>query len=101
MSKKPANGNQASKSVEAITRLKAFEATYKAACRNHAALINKPFYKELQQHVEDGIPFEKVILQGGDVSGASVRAVADSIAGYPDVRNLCCWRCNIGDEVRK
>ena len=45
--------------------------------------------------------FVQISFSGPEVTGAHLRAVLDCMAGYPCVKNLCMWSCNVGDEVRR
>eukprot|EP00879_Flechtneria_rotunda_P018987 GHRR01019933.1.p1 GENE.GHRR01019933.1~~GHRR01019933.1.p1 ORF type:complete len:483 (+),score=175.14 GHRR01019933.1:236-1684(+) len=83
--------------VEAITALRAFEATYKAACARHNVTPDKQLLKELQLHQADYTPYDKVVLTGTAVDGAAVEAVTDCLASYA-VTAVHCWGCCIGDR---
>jgi hypothetical protein len=50
------------RNVEAITQLRAFEATYKAACRFHGTAPYKPLLALLQKCQEESLPCSKVNL---------------------------------------
>jgi hypothetical protein len=49
-----------SRDVEAITQLRAFEATYKAACKFHGTAPYKPLLALLQQSQDESLPCSKV-----------------------------------------
>lgn len=42
----------------------------------------------------------QVSFRGPQHGPGSLCAVLDGLAGYPAVKNLQCWGCSIGDEVR-
>lgn len=86
------------KTLNAISLLTAFQATYKAACRKHGVTLDKSIQAALEEKLETGKAFDKVTFQGPEITSANLSAVLDAMAGYPSVKNLCCWNCNIGDQ---
>ncbi|MEW5298518.1 MAG: hypothetical protein WDW36_001632 [Sanguina aurantia] len=82
------------KQLTAAAQLTAFASTYKAAARRHGVVCSKAIQDTLELKLQDGTAVDK----GPEVSGAALRAVLDCLAGYPGVKNLCCWGCCLGDE---
>ncbi|WIA09224.1 hypothetical protein OEZ85_008634 [Tetradesmus obliquus] len=86
------------RNVEAITQLKAFEATYKAACRFHGTAPYKPLLALLQKCQEDSLPCNKVLLSGSAVDGAVTSAITECLASYAPVTTLASYGCSLGDQ---
>lgn len=55
------SGLQHMYTVGVATALRAFEATYKAACKRHDTLPQKPLLNALQQAQENSSKYEKVV----------------------------------------
>lgn len=41
----------------------------------------------------------QIIASGLEWDGPAIQALMDCCAGYPHVKNICCWGTQIGDQV--
>jgi hypothetical protein len=97
----------AAHTVDITSKLRAFEATFKAACFKGGVAPNKALLQVLQQHQEDAVPLKRVREGewgqlrteggGGTQSGASAEQCTRKTAGRPGSR---CQQCTLGVRQR-
>ena len=65
------------------------------ACR----VLTTPLVCSVQSNEGMAPTAMQVVMHSLAVQGADVRALADALGGWPAVRNISLWGCNVGDEV--
>eukprot|EP00899_Mesostigma_viride_P008472 jgi/Mesvir1/17626/Mv08851-RA.1 len=86
------------KQLEASYSATAYHLAYRAACRGLKIKPYEPLLQLIENSIEGFKLVEKVVVRDELMGPEGVRAIVDALAGYPYCRNLCFWRCAIGDE---
>eukprot|EP00798_Chlamydomonas_sp_ICE-L_P022864 gene22864-30037_t len=84
--------------VQQVAQLTALLNTYKAASRRHGVAPLKYIVTAMEDAAQDVKKVDKISFSGPLITSAELKAVLDCISGYPAVKNLCMWSCNMADE---
>ena len=69
----------------------------KASLTKHAVPALPELSEPLKERLEDGKPFDKVLVSGGAATAASAAVVADVLAACAHVKSVAFWGGCLGD----